>query len=157
MRTKNAIAATATLCVLTVLTGCGNGAEDTTAEPTASESTSVEATDEATEKRTGKPPEGTTEEPTQPEESESSQAPDEAVITIEEFMYSELEPVAPGTEITVENTDTAAHTVTADGEGDFDVTIAPGASETFTAPNEAGEYPYLCTFHAGMTATLMVE
>lgn len=149
MRTKDALAATATLCALALLTGCGNGAEDTAAEPTASESTS--------EKATEKPAEEPAEEPTEPEESESSEAPDEAVITIEEFAYSELEPVAPGTEITVENTDTAAHTVTADGEGDFDVTIAPGASETFTAPDEAGEYPYLCTFHAGMTATLMVE
>ncbi len=145
MRIKTVVAATATLCVLTVLTGCGNGAEDTAAEPTASESTS--------EKATGKP----TAEPTEPVESESSKATAEAVITIEEFMYSELEPVAPGTDITVENIDTEAHTLTADGEGDFDVTIAPGASETFTAPDEAGEYPYLCTFHAGMTATLRVE
>ncbi len=37
-RTKTAVAATATLCVLTLLTGCGNSAEDTTAEPTASRS-----------------------------------------------------------------------------------------------------------------------
>ena len=125
-----------------MLTGCGNGAEDTTAEPTASEATSVEATEE--------PPKG-------PTETESSEPAEEVVVTIEDFAYSELEPVAPGTEITVENTDTAAHTLTADGEGGFDVTIAPGKSATFTAPEEAGEYPYLCTFHAAMTGTLRVE
>ncbi len=145
MTTKTALAATATLCALTLLTSCGNGAQDTADEPTASESTSEKATKEPTEKST------------EPAEPQSSDPADEVVITIEDFMYSELEPVAPGTEITVENTDTAAHTVTVDGEGDFDVTIAPGESGTFTAPEEAGEYPYLCTFHAGMTTTLMVE
>ncbi len=149
MRIKTVVAATATLCVLTVLTGCGNGAEDTAAEPTASESASAEPTETPTEKSTEKPAE--------PAESESSEPAEEVVITIEDFTYSELEPVAPGTKITVENTDTAAHTLTADGEGNFDLTIAPGESGTFTAPEEAGEYPYLCTFHAGMTATLRVE
>ena len=137
MRTKTAVATTATL---TLLTGCGNGADDTAAAPPASETTSAEASKE----------------PSKPKDPDSSEPTEEVVITIEEFMYSELEPVAPGAEITVENTDGEAHTLTAEGDGDFDITIAPGESETLTTPDEAGEYPYVCTFHAGMTATLRV-
>ncbi len=42
-------------------------------------------------------------------------------------------------------------------DGDFDVTIAGGATETFKAPDESGEYPFHCTYHGNMTATLVVK
>ncbi len=147
MRTRTATAFAATLCTITLLAGCGNDAPEAGEEPTTPAPASETATEEPSEEST-------------PEESpeESSSAPaEEVVITISDFEYSDPGPVAPGTEITVENTDAEAHTVTADGKGGFDITIAPGKTETLTAPDAPGEYPYLCTFHSGMTGTLVVE
>lgn len=73
------------------------------------------------------------------------------------FSPANLE-VRPGEKITVVNEDSAAHTVTAT-EGDaFDTgSIAGGKSGTFTAPSEAGEYDFVCTFHPNMTGTLTVR
>ena len=78
------------------------------------------------------------------------------MLTIKDFAYSGPGKVAPGTEITVKNDDDAAHTVTADGEGGFDVILQPGKSATFKAPSKAGEYDYHCTYHANMRGTLSV-
>lgn len=72
------------------------------------------------------------------------------------FMPAEL-TAAPGTEITVVNMDSTAHTFT--GEDDnFDTgNIEADAEATFTAPEDAGEYPYICTIHSYMTGMLTVE
>ena len=143
MTLRTAPASAATLCLLTLLVGCGGGADggptDGASDPAASEATGRGATETPSGRESSAP------------------AEEEVVITIEEFMYSTVGPVAPGTEVTIENTDAEVHTVTADGAGGFDVTIAPGRSETLTAPGKAGDYPYLCSFHAGMTATLTVR
>ena len=84
-------------------------------------------------------------------------AAEEVVITIEEFAYDLPDAVPPGAEITVRNMDGVGHTVTADEGGAFDVVVGPGEEVTFTAPSEAGEYPFHCTPHPAMTATLVVE
>lgn len=98
-----------------------------------------------------------------PESASESTSPDDAapaaepvVLTIKDFAYSDVGTVAPGTEITVKNDDDAAHTVTAEGKGDFDVILQPGKSATFKAPSEPGKYAYTCTYHANMTGTLVV-
>lgn len=72
------------------------------------------------------------------------------------FMPAEL-TAAPGTEITVVNMDSTAHTLT--GEDDnFDTgNIEADAEMTVTAPQDAGEYPYICTIHPYMTGMLTVE
>lgn len=80
-----------------------------------------------------------------------------ATITIKDFKYSGPSSVAPGTKVTVKNADTSAHTVTADKGGAFDVTVAPGKSGTFTAPDSAGSTPFHCTYHADMHGTLKVS
>ena len=54
------------------------------------------------------------------------------------------------------NMDAEAHTVTADGAGGFDVTVAPGQTATFTAPAAPGTYPFHCTYHSQMTGSLVV-
>lgn len=65
--------------------------------------------------------------------------------------------VAAGQEITVENTHNQAHTATSDDAGVFDTgTIAAGESATFTV-DEPGTYPYHCSLHPFMEATLTVE
>ena len=71
------------------------------------------------------------------------------------FTPSQLS-VRPGERVTWINRDPFPHTATADG-GAFDSKeIAPGASFTYVAA-APGEYPYRCTLHPTMRATLVVE
>jgi plastocyanin len=37
------------------------------------------------------------------------------------------------------------------------VTVGPGDSATFTAPNKPGNYKFHCTFHSNMHGTLVVK
>jgi plastocyanin len=83
-------------------------------------------------------------------------AAEQVVITILEFSYDVPSSVPAGAEVTVRNEDGVGHTVTSDEEGVFDVIIGPGEEATFTAPAEAGEFPFHCTPHPTMTATLVV-
>jgi plastocyanin len=142
VRIRATLVATATLGTLTVLVGCAED-PDATKTPTAAASPSNET-----------PPART---PEQGQTKSSEAPPEPVVITIEEFAYSGLGPVASGTEITVKNTDAEVHTVTAEDPGDFDLTVLPGKSARLIAPSRPGRYPYLCSFHAGMTGILVVK
>ncbi len=79
-------------------------------------------------------------------------------ITIRNFAFSPSTlTVAPGATVTVTNTDQVAHTVT-DPKGAFSTGDIPaGQSKTFTAPNTAGSYPYICSIHQYMSGTLTVS
>lgn len=81
---------------------------------------------------------------------------DSAAINIQDFVFEDPAPVAPGAEITVTNEDSTSHTVTS-SDGAFDVTVEGGATATFTAPSKPGEYAYVCNFHGDMTGTLVVK
>ncbi len=79
-------------------------------------------------------------------------------ITIQNFAFhpSHL-TVAPGTVVTVSNKDSVIHTVT-NTAGAFNTgDIQPGQSKTFTAPNKAGTYPYICLIHQYMSGTITVS
>jgi len=55
------------------------------------------------------------------------------------------------------NEDVVAHTVTSSSAGGFDSqSIAPGAQWRYQA-KAPGRYPYACTFHPTMQATLIVK
>jgi plastocyanin len=79
-------------------------------------------------------------------------------ITIHNYAFTPVTlTVKPGTKVTVTNTDSVTHTLTANG-GAFDTgDILPGASSTFTAPSTAGTYAYHCSIHLFMKATLIVS
>jgi plastocyanin len=79
------------------------------------------------------------------------------MITIKDFEYEMPESIAPGATVTVVNEDDAPHTVTAKDEGGFDVDVPAGETATFTAPEEAGEYAVICTYHPEMSASLVVS
>lgn len=80
----------------------------------------------------------------------------EGVIVIADFEYQVPTSVPAGSEVTIRNDDDVGHTVTSDEPGVFDVSVAPGEEATLTVPDEAGEFPFHCTPHPTMTATLIV-
>ena len=89
--------------------------------------------------------------------SSSSSSPEaEAVISISDFAYAVPASVAPGATITIKNEDSQAHTVTSK-DGGFDVKVDPKGTATMQAPDKAGSYPFVCTFHANMSSTLVVK
>jgi plastocyanin len=72
------------------------------------------------------------------------------------FMFS-TSPVKAGATVTIKNTTTAQHTVSADTtDGGFDVTVDPGGTKTFTSPSKPGAYKFHCNIHTDMTGTLTV-
>jgi plastocyanin len=95
---------------------------------------------------------------TQSGQSGSTASGGATAITIKNFAFTPASiTVAPGATVTVTNGDSVAHTVTSK-TGGFDTgDIQAGQSKTFTAPNKAGSYPYICTIHQYMTGTLTVS
>ncbi|MFI6698776.1 cupredoxin domain-containing protein [Streptomyces sp. NPDC050509] len=91
--------------------------------------------------------------------SPSASAGGSARVTIDNFAFAPAAlTVAPGTEVTVVNKDSVAHTLTATPGKAFDTgTIGPGKTATFTAPGKAGAYPYTCTIHPFMKGKLTVR
>lgn len=89
------------------------------------------------------------------DEDDAATGTDGAVLSIADFDFGDVPPVAAGSELTVENTDGAPHTVTAD-DGTFDLSVGGGESATLTV-DEPGDYAFACTIHPSMTATLTVE
>ena len=78
-------------------------------------------------------------------------------VDIVNFAFSPAEITVPaGTTVIWTNSDAASHTVTSD-DGVFDSgTISQGNTFRFTF-DEAGTYPYYCTIHPYMKATVIVE
>lgn len=104
----------------------------------------------------GLPAEGTSTAPA--EGTSTTPAEAEVVMVISEFAFQTPESVPAGATITVRNEDDMGHTVTSDDNGaSFDVAVGPGEEVTFTAPEEAGEFPFHCRPHPNMTGTLVVE
>jgi len=64
--------------------------------------------------------------------------------------------VAPGATVTVVNSDSAEHSVTADTDKAFDVDIDGKGTATFTAPTKPGTYAYHCSYHPSMHGELVV-
>ncbi len=79
-------------------------------------------------------------------------------ITISNFMYSPMsDTVAPGTTVSVTNSDAVTHTLSATG-GQFNTgDISPNQTKTFTAPTKPGTYHYICDIHQFMMGTIVVK
>jgi plastocyanin len=79
-----------------------------------------------------------------------------ATIKIHNLTFEMPDPVAPGAQVSVTNTDSNEHSVTA-YEGAFDVEVkGRGGTAIFTAPAEPGNYPFHCKYHSTMQGTLIV-
>ena len=77
------------------------------------------------------------------------------VVEIHQFKFAPAEiEVAAGTTVTFTNLDLVPHTATGDG---FDTgTLKKGESKEITF-SEAGDFPYLCTFHRHMKGRVRVR
>ena len=77
-------------------------------------------------------------------------------VAIDNFAFSPATLNAKmGQQVTWTNKQDIAHTVTADG-GAFDHQMPTGATFSFTF-DKAGSFPYHCTIHPSMTATIEVS
>ena len=77
-------------------------------------------------------------------------------VTIDNLAFSPATlNLKTGQQVTWTNKQDIAHTVTADG-GAFDHQMPPGATFSFTF-DKAGSFPYHCTIHPSMTATIQVS
>jgi plastocyanin len=78
-------------------------------------------------------------------------------VIIEDMQFSPAKlTVRLGERIVWVNRDLFPHTVTSTTEAFDSGSIAANGSWSFT-PRKAGEYPYTCTFHPTMTATITVR
>jgi plastocyanin len=69
-------------------------------------------------------------------------------ISIKDFQYNPADlQVKAGETVTVTNSDTAPHTVTAK-DGSFNADVPANGSATLTV-SKAGSHPYDCTYHPG--------
>lgn len=79
-------------------------------------------------------------------------------ITIKDFAYGDPLTVAPGTEITVTNLDSAPHDVVPkDGNSWTMKLLEKDQTDSFKAPNSAGSYDFTCSVHANMAGELIVS
>jgi plastocyanin len=83
--------------------------------------------------------------------------PSGATISIANMAFGAPITVAPGTQVTVKNDDSAEHSVTSQTAGQFDVHVDGNQQATLTAPSEPGEYAFYCVYHPSMKGTLIVR
>jgi plastocyanin len=150
-RTRPILPALAALTL--ILAGCADGASPSEAaseEPPAS----LAASEAAPPSEDAEPSVGA--EP-------SEEAADDFTVTLSGFAFSTAELVVPaGTEVTFENVDSAAHTVTEGTDGRpasdpiINAQLGPEATTTFTF-DEPGDYEITCLFHPNMNMTVVVE
>jgi plastocyanin len=79
----------------------------------------------------------------------------EGSLDVTEFKFDDVTAAAGGT-LAVKNESGAGHTITAD-DGSFDETLPNGETVDVQVPDEPGEYPFHCTIHPSMKATLTVQ
>ncbi|MFE5934141.1 cupredoxin domain-containing protein [Streptomyces sp. NPDC056470] len=134
---RAALATTGALCLVLLVAGCGDDGGGTYSPATSAPSAP-----------------GTSSAPT----TLSPTASAEIRIAIRGFAFHPADlKVRPGATVTVANEDSVPHTVTATGSDAFDTgEIAGGRSATFTAPDKPGTYPFFCSIHPNMKATLTV-
>ena len=101
--------------------------------------------------------------PSAPPATTQTQAPGAVTVTLQNFAFNPASMTVPkGTTVTWVNQDTAEHTIVNDAQGPvargalFTSNPLPkGASYTYTF-DTTGTYPYHCSLHPSMKATVIV-
>ncbi len=92
-----------------------------------------------------------------PQANVDATANKEIEITIENFAYVPSDvTIAPGTKVTWINKDEAPHTATSNDKTFNSGGLDTGDKFSFVF-NDKGEYPYICTLHPQMKATIKVK
>ena len=78
-------------------------------------------------------------------------------ISIADMKFSAPLTVTPGATVSVVNSDSVEHTVTADSGSAFNAEVGDNGTATFTAPTQPGTYAYHCTYHPMMHGQLIVQ
>jgi plastocyanin len=78
-------------------------------------------------------------------------------ISIADMKFSAPLTVTPGATVTVVNSDSVEHTVTADSGNAFNAEVGDNGTAAFTAPTQPGTYAYHCTYHPMMHGQLIVQ
>ena len=89
--------------------------------------------------------------------AKSSPAPAGSTITISGMSFGDPLTVSPGATIVIVNKDTVEHSVTSKPESGFSTDVDGGEQESFTAPTQPGDYPFVCKYHPNMSGTLTVR
>ena len=118
---------------LLFVTGCSSGTTTTTASPESSSAAASSAASSATATAAG------------------------PKIAIADMKFSAPLTVTPGATVSVVNSDSVEHTVTADSGNAFNVEVGDNGTATFTAPTQPGTYAYHCTYHPAMHGQLIVQ
>ncbi len=141
MKTKMPIlAALATVAAIGV-SGCGSSSSDAAAQTHPSMSPSMKSSGTSTSMSPSKP----------------TEMGNMLMVSIQDFMYMGPMTAKPGEMVMVTNNDSETHTLTSDQSGLFTVSIQPGGTATFAAPDKSGTYSYHCNFHSNMHGTLVVK
>lgn len=135
MNTFRTMAVSSVLCLL-ALAGCSSDSKSssTTSAPTATVAATTSAGSGGS--------------------TATSAAAGGAVLTISGFKFSDL-TVAAGQQITINNSDSAKHTVTADDKS-FSVEVPGKGTATLTIA-KAGTYTIHCEIHSSMKGTITVS
>jgi plastocyanin len=150
MSVKSALSVAASVAVMVGVTGCSDSVESGS-QPTSVASSKAPAAGSGGSEN-ARPSQGSS------APSEDAPAADPVVIEIKNFQYHGPDKVAPGATIMVQNNDRSPHSLTSEGDDFAEVVLdGGGASGTLTAPDEPGEYSYVCKFHPEMVDTLVVE
>lgn len=124
-----------TICLAAAITACGSESSYTTSEGDSGTATATAS----------------------PESTSSTTEASGPTITMANMSFGDPITVAPGATITLENDDSAEHSVTSETEGKFDEHVDAGKQGTLTAPTEPGEYAFYCVYHPSMKGTLIVQ
>lgn len=149
MKFRSQLAAAAAVAMLVGLAACGGDDDNDTASSGTSSST------------TDNPIGGSASGPSATPSHSAGHSDSSAMITMKDNTFSPANlTVAPGTSVMVMNEGAAVHDLKDEKtKGDvFDSgDIGGGKDGSITAPDETGDYPYVCTYHFGMTGTLTVK
>ena len=92
-----------------------------------------------------------------PQANVDATAKNEIEITIENFTFSPSDvTIKPGTKVTWINKDEAPHTATSNDKKFNSGGLDTDDKFSFVF-NDKGEYPYICTLHPQMKATIKVK
>ncbi|MFF2080068.1 cupredoxin domain-containing protein [Kitasatospora sp. NPDC058162] len=157
MTSPRPLQAAAALLLSAALAACSSSGTPSTSSSSTSTPSNVATSPAQSSAAAASPAQTSPAQSTTPVASPAQSSTGALQVTIKNFAFSPATlTVGPGQQVTVMNQDTVAHTLTASDKSFDTGPIQPGASATFTTPQQTGDHPYICTIHPFMHGTLTV-